>query len=155
MYHLRLIKALSYDGAVSATKEHPDTYTEDEAIAQEAVASGYFELVNESEASSEQEDDGETPEEPESPEPSEEPEEPDGEQEDDGETVTVPAYSGKTLDEMTVPEIETFATYKGVSLKGCKTRAEKVAKLVEELGEEITHGELEYGSPTIVELQTE
>ena len=42
MYHLRLIKALSYDGAVSATREHPDTYTEVEAIAQEAVASGYF-----------------------------------------------------------------------------------------------------------------
>lgn len=128
MYHLRLIKALSYDGAVSATREHPDTYTEDEAIAQAAVASGYFELV----------DGGAAPEEPES-----------------SEAVTVPAYSGKTLDEMTVPEIETFATYRGVSLKGCKTRAAKVAKLVEELGEEITHGELEYGSPTIVELQTE
>jgi hypothetical protein len=131
-YHLRLIKALSYAGAVSATREHPDTYTDDEAIAQAAVASGYFELV----------DDGAAPAEPEAPEES-------------GEAVTEPAYSGKTLDEMTVPEIETFATYRGVSLKGCKTRAAKVKKLVDELGEEITSGELEYGSPTIVELQTE
>lgn len=163
MYHLRLIKALSYKGAVSATREHPDTYTDDEAIAQAAVASGYFELVDDGAAP---EEPAETPEEPaegaygtdvgtdtgstpEEPESTEEP------AEGASEPAYTPAYSGKTLDEMTVAEIETFATYRGVSLKGCKTRAEKVKKLVDELGEDITSGELEYGSPTVVELQTE
>ena len=40
MYHLRLIKALSYTGLVSATQKNPDTFTEDKAIADDAVASG-------------------------------------------------------------------------------------------------------------------
>ena len=128
MYHLRLTKALSYIGAISATRENPDAYTDEEAIAMAAVASGYFELV----------DDGGAQEEAET-----------------GEVVTEPAYSGKTLDEMNNAELDTFATYRGVSLKGCRSRAAKVAKLIKELGEEITSGELEYGSPTIVELQEE
>lgn len=45
MYHLRLCKALSYTGIVSATKEKPDVFVEDKAIADKAIASGYFELV--------------------------------------------------------------------------------------------------------------
>lgn len=49
MYHLRLCKALSYTGIVSATKKEPDVYTEDKAVAEQAVASGYFELVSEAE----------------------------------------------------------------------------------------------------------
>ena len=44
-YHLKLVKALSYYGPVKATKEHPDVFVEDEAIAQAAVASGYFRMV--------------------------------------------------------------------------------------------------------------
>ena len=32
-YHLKLVKALSYYGPVKATKEHPDVFVEDEAIA--------------------------------------------------------------------------------------------------------------------------
>lgn len=47
MYHLKLIKALSYTGAVSATRKEPDVYTEDKAVADAAVASGYFKLVEE------------------------------------------------------------------------------------------------------------
>lgn len=47
MYHLKLIKGRSYTGAVSATSSHPDAYTEDEAAALAAVASGYFRLVEE------------------------------------------------------------------------------------------------------------
>ena len=45
MYHLRLKKALSYNGVVSATRKNPDVYTEYEATAKAAVASGYFDLV--------------------------------------------------------------------------------------------------------------
>lgn len=44
-YHLKLVKALSYYGPVKATKEHPDVFVEDEAIARAAVASGYFRMV--------------------------------------------------------------------------------------------------------------
>ena len=61
--------------------------------------------------------------------------------------------SGKTLEEMTVSELETFATYKGVSLKGVKGRNNMIAKLKEELGAEETENEVDYGSPTMTELQ--
>lgn len=46
MYHLRLKKALSYSGIVSATREHPDIYIEDSAIAVAAEATGYFEFIS-------------------------------------------------------------------------------------------------------------
>ena len=47
MFHLKLIKGLSYTGVVEATKKKPDVFTEDKAIADRAVASGYFKLVGE------------------------------------------------------------------------------------------------------------
>lgn len=46
MYHLRLVKGLSYHGVVSATKKQPDVYTEDKAAAEYAVATGYFVFVD-------------------------------------------------------------------------------------------------------------
>lgn len=46
MYKLKLIKGLSYSGVVLATQKKPYVETEDEAIANAAVASGYFELVD-------------------------------------------------------------------------------------------------------------
>ena len=49
MYHLRLCKALSYTGVVSATRKEPDVFTEDKAIADKAIASGYFQFVEEAE----------------------------------------------------------------------------------------------------------
>ncbi len=118
-YHLKLTKALSYCGVVKATKKNPDVFVEDKATADEAVATGYFKLV-EGEAD---------PEPPKDPEP------------------------GKTLDEMTVPELETYAAYKGVNLKGISKKADIIAKLKEELGDEETEGEVDYGSPTMTELQ--
>ncbi len=44
-YHLKLTKALSYCGVVTATREKPDVYTDDGDVADKAVATGYFELV--------------------------------------------------------------------------------------------------------------
>lgn len=44
-YHLRLIKALSYSGIITATKKKPDVYVTDKKIADAAVATGYFMLV--------------------------------------------------------------------------------------------------------------
>ena len=45
MYHLRLIKGLSYCGLVKATREHPDIFIKDKLTADLAIASGYFRLV--------------------------------------------------------------------------------------------------------------
>lgn len=56
MYHLRLIKALSYTGLVSATQKNPDTFTEDKAIADDAVASCYFTLVEDEAEEQEQQE---------------------------------------------------------------------------------------------------
>lgn len=60
---------------------------------------------------------------------------------------------GKTLDEMTVTELETYAAYHNVSLKGVRGKENIIAKLKEELGAEETEGEVDYGSPTMQELQ--
>lgn len=60
---------------------------------------------------------------------------------------------GKTLDEMTVTELETYAAYHNVSLKGVRGKENIIAKLMEELGAEETEGEVDYGSPTMQELQ--
>lgn len=75
--------------------------------------------------------------------------------EDGEETTAQPPEpeKGKTLDEMTVPELETYAAYKGVSLKGISKKADIIAKLKEELGTEETENEVDYGSPTMTELQ--
>ena len=50
MYRVKLIKGLSYAGAVSATKEQPFVDIKDKATADAVVASGYFELVSDTEA---------------------------------------------------------------------------------------------------------
>lgn len=74
-----------------------------------------------------------------------------------GDTQTPPEAEepGKTLEEMTVSELETFATYKGVSLKGISKKADIIKKLREELSVEETENEVDYGSPTMVGLLNE
>ena len=49
MYHLKLMKALSFTGIVTATKKNPDVFLEDKATADAAVATGYFKLIEEAE----------------------------------------------------------------------------------------------------------
>ena len=127
MITLKLIKGLSYTGWVNATKKNPYVTVEDEAIAEKAVASGYFEIVSSVPAQ----------------EPAEAAEAAEPE----------PAYGGKTLAEMTKSEIETFATYKNVSLKGITKKTAMIAALKKALPDEDLSGEIKYGSPTIVELQ--
>lgn len=46
MYRVKLIKGLSYTGAIHATKAKPFVDVEDKNVADAAVASGYFELVD-------------------------------------------------------------------------------------------------------------
>ena len=131
MYHLKLMKALSFTGIVTATKKNPDVFLEDKATADAAVATGDFKLIEEAE---------EPPEGGEEKEP--------GEGGGDKEP-------GKKLEEMTVPELETFAAYKGISLKGISKKADIIAKLKAELGAAETENEVDYGSPTMTELQAQ
>lgn len=120
MYHLKLIKGLSYCGnGVTATRKTPDVFIENKAAADAAQASGYFRLVEASEAPPAQPED----------------------------------QPGKTLEEMTVPELETFAAYKGVSLKGVRGKENIINTLKEALGAEETENEVDYGSPTMTGLQ--
>lgn len=124
MYKLKLTKGLSYHGIVKASIEHPYVETDDQAVAEAAIATGYFELVDNEIA-----------------EPSAEASEPEPEEE------------GKALEDMTVAELETYATYNNISLKSAKTKALKIAKLREELG--IEEGQkVTYGSPTMVDLES-
>lgn len=53
MFTLKLIKARSYSGKVIATRANPIVEVEDKAIAEEAVATGYFELVSADEQNAE------------------------------------------------------------------------------------------------------
>lgn len=135
MYHLKLTKALSYSGIVEATKQKPDVFVEDKAIADKAVATGYFTLVDE---------DGK--------ESAKKPAEGTG-NEKTGEN------SSKALEEMTMAELETYAAYHDVSLKGIRSKAAAVAKIKETLGAKETteakepENEVDYGSPTMQELQ--
>lgn len=55
MYHLRLKKALSYTGIVTATKKQPDVFVKQEKIAKAVLATGYFEHIEEQQQPKEQE----------------------------------------------------------------------------------------------------
>lgn len=153
MYHLRLAKALSYMGyGLSATKKKPDVFTEDEGVAEALADTGYFQIIK---------GNGELHSSRQQPGNSENEDEfvPDGIVTDGsdgvGDPVTDGEPKGKTLDEMSRVELETFATYKNVSVKGLTKKSDIVAKLREVLGLEETSGIIEYGSPTMTELQQE
>lgn len=133
MYHLKLTRALSYSGVVTASQKKPDVFVEDKAIADKAIATGYFKLV-ESSVELEPGTGSES-----GPEVGKEPE-------------PVP---GKALEEMTMTELETYAAYHNVSLKGIRSKAAAVAKIKETLEPEETENEVDYGSPTMQELQEE
>ena len=99
MYHLRLCKALSYTGVVSATRKEPDVFTEDKAIADKAIASGYFQLVE----AAEQEDTGQ--------------------QEEENEV------DYEELSNMTKAELTAYAAEHGISLEGCSTKADMLSAI--------------------------
>lgn len=131
MYHLRLIKALSYTGLVSATQKNPDTFTEDKAIADDAVASGYFTLVE------------------------------DGAEDEQGQQEAKYHLDKAQLDEMKFDDLKKLAADMGIDITGIKKKADLVdaiAAVEVEPGEpvndenEVDYGE-EAGSPTMIELQ--
>lgn len=99
MFHLRLVKGLSYDGAIHATRSSPDAFTDDEATASYAVASGYFALVDEPAAQ-----EGASAEE---------------EEASSEETPDLEALAAKSKAELTA-----FAEAHEIDLAGCRTKAD-------------------------------
>ena len=103
MYKVKLIKGLSYTGAVHATKDNPYVDVESKEAADAAVATGYFELV-EATADDNTADDNT-----------------DGENNDN---------SGATdLDKMTVPQLKAYAAEKGIDLEGASRKDDIIAKI--------------------------
>lgn len=126
---LKLIPGpLSYNGIIRATAKNPIVEVEDEAVAELAMASGYFINL----------DAGSAPVEP------AEPEEVEEEQ---------MQYGGKLLTEMNKSELETFAAYRDVPLKGVSKKADIIAAIRAAIPAEELEGPIYYGSPTIVDLQ--
>ena len=104
MYHLKLCKGLSYygmDGALKATRKQPDVLTEDKAIADAAVASGFFKLVGEGEA-------------PGFPPPGE----------------VLGHLDPKQLESMTIPDLKKLAGEIGADIKGLKDKAAIITAIV-------------------------
>ena len=103
MYHLKLCKGLSYygmGGALKATRQQPDVLTEDKAIADAAVASGFFKLVGEGEA-------------PGFPPPGE----------------VLGHLDPAQLESMTIPDLKKLAGEMGVDIKGLKDKAAIIAAI--------------------------
>ena len=139
MYHLKLIKSLSYTGVVTATKKNPDVFVEDKATADMLVATGYFKLLGEAEG---------TP----------------GKAADTS-AATVGHLDEAELAEMKFDELKQLAADMGVDTKGLKSKAD-YAKAIAAVpvtpgpaeddpeadgeGNEVDYGE---GSPTMVDLQ--
>lgn len=133
MYHLKLIKSLSYCGVVTATKQQPDVFVEDKATADAAVATGYFKLVEDEE---EQPDDG-------------------------GGTPTQTGHLDEAeLAEMKLDDLKRLASDMGVDTRGLKSKADyaKAIAAVEvtpgpETGSEENEVDYGEGSPTMIGLQ--
>ena len=143
MYHLKLIKGLSYTGKVKATANRPHAYVDDKADADYLVSTGYFKLVEDNTLTVEEAVGEPLPE--------------ITEDNINDEKVCDPQSTEdngfKPLDEMNISELETFATYKGISLKGIRKKDDIIKKLREELPEKELEGIIVYGSPTMVELE--
>lgn len=112
MYHIRLIKGMSYSGAVTATRRHPDVFTENEAEYTSAMKSGYFEDLTgaDEKAGPGKENPGE-----------EDVKEPD--KENPGEE--------DTFSDMNVDELKAYAEANGISLAGAKKKAEILSAIRE------------------------
>lgn len=128
---LKLVKGRSYYGAVFATAEKPIVVVDDEAKAEALIATGYFKAVDDIE------DNG--------------PILPPDETGDEPEEERVSAI----LEEMSKPELETAAAYHNVDIKGLTKKTDIIAAIKAALPDVAETGTIDYGSPTIVELQSE
>ena len=112
MYHIRLIKGMSYSGAVTATRRHPDVFTENEAEYTSAMKSGYFaDLTGADEkAGPGKENPGE---------------------EDVKEPGKENPGEEDTFSDMNVDELKAYAEANGISLAGAKKKAEILSAIRE------------------------
>lgn len=131
MYHLKLIKALSYTGIVKATRKNPDIFVEDKATADTAVATGYFELVGEVEDKA-----------------------------DAGEVEQTAHLDREQLEGMKFDDLKRMATDMGIDIKGLKSKNDIVEAIVAvevvpgpEVDEEENEVDYDEGSPAMIELQ--
>lgn len=108
MYHLKLVKGLSYTGKVKATKANPDVFTEDEEKYASAMKSGYFADLTDSagEQGTGWEDSGKDS----------APEEQEPEKEEPGRK--------DGFEEMSVDELRAYAKANGISLTGLQKKTE-------------------------------
>lgn len=131
MYHLKLIKSLSYTGIVKATQKKPDVFVEDKAIADAAVATGYFKLLESREATAQ-------------PAPAQ-----------------TAHLDTAQLEEMKVDDLKKLATDMGIDTTGFKRKADYVEAIAavevtpgpeinEEEENEVDYGE---GGTTMIGLQ--
>ena len=110
MYHLRLIKGLSYSGVVRATAKKPDVFIDDKAVRDAAISSGYFEEVGAAKAEAEAENPAVFPE----------------TAEEEAEETTSHATE---LSKMTVEELKAYASINGIPIGSAKKR-EAILKAV-------------------------
>ena len=120
MYKLKLNKGLSYTGIVSATKEKPFVTVPDKVTADQAVATGFFTLV---EAASKVP----APVLAENTAPGNE----GPENKIEGGENAVPEGAEKQLSEKTVPELKQYAAEHGITLPGCTTKSAILQKIEE------------------------
>lgn len=106
MYHIRLIKGISYSGAVTATRKKPDVFTEDEVIYQSAMDSGYFADLT-------------------SPAPAKELQQKDDRMECENADEPIEKQSVDNLfSDMNLEELKEYAEGNGISLTGAKKKSE-------------------------------
>ena len=120
MYHLRLVKSLSYSGIVYATKEKPDVYVPEKDQADRLVASGYFALVSDEENTDAEikqpayENAGET-------------DLFEDDEQEKGDAIML------ELQKMTKDELISYAKDSGIDLTGCNKKDEIFQKIVQEI----------------------
>ena len=143
MYHLRLIKALSYCGAIHATRERPDAYTEDEAVAESALASGYFELVEITQPEVEEDAQGNDIPDGIAVHEGDAQGEEDGDEEEGPSMESTPDF--ETLATMTKAELTAFAKERDIDVSRCRTKDDILGAI------SVAYG----GSYTMIDLQHE
>ncbi len=133
MYHLKLIKGLSYCGIIEATKKKPDVFVKDKAIVDIAVATGYFKLIEEIE---EMLKDKEEP------------------------LRQTKYFSEIELTNMKLDDLKQFAVDIGVDTKGFKSKVDYIkaimaVKITPNVEIDREDNEVDYGeeSPTMIDLQ--
>lgn len=130
-YHLKLTKALSYSGIVNATRKSPDVFSDDENVANAAVKTGYFTIINDGENSPVADNES-------------------------GVQTHEEADPVRHISELNTSELETLAAYHNIVLKGASKKADIIEKIKSALDEATwNNGYVAYGSPTMTELQQE